>query len=127
MRRPTSGLVMPTMVSRAVSLASSLPCALRAEAIAREPGARRHLSEMSRSDTAAYISHRLSVAGNNGGLRFDDAAVDEIYEYSGGTPRLINTVGDKALLAAYVKGASSISGEIVRMAIGDLNGVACEV
>ena len=86
-----------------------------------------HLSTMSRSDTAAYISHRLSVAGNNGGLRFDDGAVDEIYEYSGGTPRLINTVGDKALLAAYVKGASSISGEIVRTAIGDLNEVACEV
>jgi len=85
---------------------------------------RYHLSSMSRGDTAEYLKHRLSVAGGGGQLHFDDDAVNEIYEFTCGTPRLINAVGDKALLAGYVSGSDAIDNEIVRLAISDLKEAA---
>ena len=85
---------------------------------------RHHLRSMDRSDTAKYLQHRLTIAGDDGSLHFDDDAVNEIYQFSGGTPRLVNAVGDKALLAGYVAGSGTIDNDIVRMAIDDLREVA---
>ena len=81
---------------------------------------RYHLAPMNRSETAGYLHHRLDVAGGAGEVRFDEEAIDEIYNYSGGTPRLINAIGDRILLAGFLNGAENIDGEIVRLAIGDM-------
>ncbi len=85
---------------------------------------RHHLRSMTRAETARYISHRLSIAGGKAALSFDDESVNQIYEFTGGTPRLINAVGDKVLLAGYATGRRTINSEIVRMAINDLKEAA---
>jgi general secretion pathway protein A len=85
---------------------------------------RYHLKSMSQEDTAEYLRHRLKVAGQDegdrNGVRFDFAAVREIYRYSHGTPRLINAIGDKALLAGYVYRTSTIDRGIVLSALKEL-------
>lgn len=85
---------------------------------------RYHLRTMSRSETAGYLRHRLAVAGNDGTVQFDEAAINEIHHYSRGTPRLVNVVSDKALLAGYVMATNSISKRIVRRAIRDIKEAA---
>lgn len=86
---------------------------------------RYHLSTLTRQETDAYIRHRLAVAGADGRMgdnvvRFDPAAVKEVHRYSGGTPRLINAVSDKALLAGYVNNTWRIDRGVVRLAIREL-------
>ena len=83
-----------------------------------------HLGTMTRHDTAEYIRHRLAVAGAAESarhqLRFDPGAIREIFRYSRGTPRLINAVGDKALLAGYVHRTGTIDRRVVRLAVQEL-------
>ena len=78
---------------------------------------------MSQGDTDAYIHHRLDVAGSPQGkspVRFGPDAVREVYKYSQGTPRLINAIGDKALLAGYVYQKQLIDRRLVRIAAAEL-------
>jgi general secretion pathway protein A len=83
-----------------------------------------HLAAMSAHDTEDYIHHRLRIAGASEDkdctLRFDRGAVREIYRYSRGTPRLVNAIGDKALLAGYVYRTGQIDRNLVRLAIREL-------
>jgi len=82
-----------------------------------------HLGTMTRHDTAEYIRHRLSVAGATESPhlpRFDPGAIREIFRYSRGTPRLVNAVGDKALLAGYVRRTRVIDRKVVRLAVHEL-------
>jgi len=82
-----------------------------------------HLKKMNQCDTDAYIHHRLRVAGQLDGkspVRFEPDAVKEVYKYSQGTPRLINAIGDKALLAGYVYQKQLIDRRLVRMAVAEL-------
>jgi type II secretory pathway predicted ATPase ExeA len=60
-----------------------------------------HLTALSQSDTQNYIRHRLEVAGAAGRELFTPDTFDKIFRYTGGTPRLINTLCDTALMAAY--------------------------
>ncbi len=86
----------------------------------RIPGICR-ISILSREDLEKYIEFRLEVAGNhNGGAVFTHDAMDEIYHYSGGTPRLINVLCDRALLIGFVSNTRTIDGRIVREGIRDL-------
>ena len=85
---------------------------------------RYHLRPMSLAETGHYIQHRIRVAGGEGLLHFDDSAVEEVYRHSGGTPRLINAIGDKALLAGYVRGTGRIDRELVDMAVRELKEAA---
>jgi general secretion pathway protein A len=79
-----------------------------------------HLRPMSAGETEGYIRHRLSVAGGGDVLKFDPDAMREVYQYSDGTPRLINAVSDKALLAGYVYQKSTIDQGLVRLAVREL-------
>ena len=81
---------------------------------------RYHLTWMSEEDTAEYLKHRLRIAGGGDWPRFDRKAVREIHRFSGGTPRLINAVGDKALLAGYVYHTGDINHKLVRLAVKEL-------
>src|SRR6516165_931412 len=74
-----------------------------------------HLRPLSRDDTERYIAHRLRVAGaENGRPRFTPWAIRKVHSYSGGVPRLINAVCDKALLYGYVNGTLELSARAVR-------------
>ena len=74
------------------------------------------LEPLSRDDVDAYVSHRLSVAGNSGGVRFDSGAIDAITSASGGLPRLINLLCDRALMEGAQAEARTIDAAIVRQA-----------
>jgi general secretion pathway protein A len=85
---------------------------------------RYHLGNLSLAETDAYLRHRLHVAGASANgeraVQFDRGAVREIHRYSRGTPRLINAVSDKSLLAGYVQRTGRISKRLVRRAIREL-------
>ncbi|HET6429502.1 MAG TPA: AAA family ATPase [Phycisphaerae bacterium] len=85
---------------------------------------RYHLRMMNLAETAEYIRHRLQVAGADGKVRFDEDAIEAVYRHSGGTPRLINAIGDKALLAGYVRQSRLIDGGIVAEALHELKEAA---
>jgi len=61
------------------------------------------LKPMNEKDTGEYIRHRLSVAGSNGSVAFDAAALRLLHSCARGIPRLVNKLCDRALLAAYAK------------------------
>ncbi len=83
---------------------------------------RYHLRSLSRSETGAYIQHRLHVAGANSRPAFAPGAIRKIHRYSGGVPRLINAVCDKTLLCGYVAGSDQLTARHVRRAIHELEG-----
>lgn len=68
---------------------------------------------------AAYISHRLLVAGSSGELQFQPKAMQLLYRASRGIPRLINVLAHKALMVAYGQGRRSIEPEHIRLAVAD--------
>jgi general secretion pathway protein A len=77
--------------------------------------ARYHLEPISRSETAAYIRHRLQVCGAAEAI-FNERAIDLVHQLSCGVPRLINVLCDRAMLGAFVEGKVAIDGPIVRKA-----------
>lgn len=83
---------------------------------------RYHLRPMDFEDTAAYIEHRLMVAGGNKRL-FTSAAVRKIYRFSKGYPRLINILCDRGLLVAYAEDAREVSASAIATAISELRRV----
>jgi general secretion pathway protein A len=89
--------------------------------LAQRVTARYHLLPLSLKDTYAYINHRLAVSGASMPL-FQRAAIRKIYRYSGGIPRLINVICDRALLGGYVNNRTSIDTVIVRKAVLEVQG-----
>jgi general secretion pathway protein A len=69
--------------------------------------ARYHLEALTKSETLAYVRHRLEVAGTQRTL-FPAALVGRLYRLSGGVPRIINLLCDRALLGTYVQGRERI-------------------
>lgn len=78
-----------------------------------------NIEPLEEHEIAEYVQFRLSVAGCEEKL-FDADALLEVYRYSEGYPRLINIISDHALLTAFVQGAATVSGEIVRECAGEL-------
>ena len=68
----------------------------------------------------AYISHRLTVAGNDGRVRFTEQAAECVATASSGIPRVINLICDRALLRAAWSGTSIVNAEHVVWAATDL-------
>ena len=60
-----------------------------------------HLQTLSESETRAYIQHRLDVAGAGDRDLFAADTFPEIFRYTGGVPRLVNTLCDTAMMAAF--------------------------
>ncbi|MBI4432608.1 MAG: AAA family ATPase [Candidatus Omnitrophica bacterium] len=84
---------------------------------------RYHIQALDSEEIPFYIQHRLHQAGANGsGPLFEREAHDEIFKYSGGIPRLINSVCDKALLMAYVFETRTITADIVKKSISEIEG-----
>ncbi len=83
--------------------------------LAQRITARYHLQPLNRSETGAYIRHRLAVSGAWRSL-FTPRAQVRVHRVSGGVPRLINAVCDRALLGAYARETSEIGPRLVRRA-----------
>jgi type II secretory pathway predicted ATPase ExeA len=66
-----------------------------------------------------YIEHRMKLAGSKKKV-FTKEAIQAIFQYSHGIPRLINTIADNALFEGFILKSSTISKEIVENIVGDL-------
>jgi general secretion pathway protein A len=79
-----------------------------------------HLSALSMADTIGYIDHRLEVAGSQGRRIFHEDTYPVIFRYTGGVPRLINTLCDTAMMAAFGGERDTVSLADVQSAIEEL-------
>jgi general secretion pathway protein A len=82
---------------------------------------RYHLDPLSGDEAAAYVRHRLRVAGSTREI-FTSGALREIQRLSGGVPRLINIIADRALLGAFTEDRHVVTGSVVRRAAGEVFG-----
>jgi type II secretory pathway predicted ATPase ExeA len=82
-----------------------------------------HLTALTPEDTQAYILHRLEVAGSHGRQIFDEETFPIVFRYTGGVPRLINTICDTALMGAYALGREKIGVAELKAAIDELQWV----
>jgi general secretion pathway protein A len=83
---------------------------------------RYHIPPLSVEETALYIKHRLWIAGSDGSVIFQADAVQQVYRYAKGSPRMINAVCDNALLAGYVDGLRKLDARCVKRAVAQLEG-----
>ena len=81
---------------------------------------RYELKPLNREETAAYVAHRLTIAGGGAVVSFAPKALDLVHRFTGGIPRLINLVCDRALLGGYSARTARISPEIVAAAAAGL-------
>jgi general secretion pathway protein A len=82
-----------------------------------------HLSALTRAESAAYIDHRLEVAGSQGRRIFAEDTYPTIYKYTGGVPRLINTLCDTCMMAAFGRDRDVVTPEDLDAAIAELQWV----
>ena len=74
---------------------------------------RYHLDPLPRDETAAYVRHRLRVAGATNEI-YTAGALREAHRLSHGIPRIINVIADRALLGAYTKDVHRVTGSLAR-------------
>lgn len=89
--------------------------------LAQRVTGRYHLEPLRADDTAAYVRHRLRVAGSIVEV-FTRGALRQLYRHSRGIPRLINVIADRALLAGYTRERRKIDGRLVDRAAAEVFG-----
>ncbi|MBK6596405.1 MAG: AAA family ATPase [Proteobacteria bacterium] len=82
-----------------------------------------HLSALTLEDMKSYIRHRLDVAGADGRTIFEPQVFADIFRYTGGVPRLINTLCDTGMMAAFSADATTVGTEELQTAIAELQWV----
>lgn len=92
------------------------------EQVAQRVIARYHLEPLAESETPVYVRHRMAVAGLNGALPFDDAALRRIHRLARGVPRRINLLCDRALLGAYAQQRATVTVPMVEQAAREVFG-----
>jgi type II secretory pathway predicted ATPase ExeA len=80
-----------------------------------------HLKALDANDTAAYVGHRLEIAGGDPALFRPDALV-LIHAHTQGVPRLVNQLCDYALVYAYAEGLRGIDAPLISQIVGDRRG-----
>ncbi len=89
--------------------------------LAQRVTGRYHLDPLSGGETAAYVRHRLRVAGAAHEM-FTRGALREVRRLSNGVPRLINIICDRALLGAFTEDRHVVTASVVRRAAGEVFG-----
>ncbi|MEW5737069.1 MAG: AAA family ATPase [Thermodesulfobacteriota bacterium] len=74
---------------------------------------RYNLGPLDQEDVRTYVQHRMTVAGSKGKVPFAPAALSALYGLSGGVPRRINAICDRALLRAYTQNAGKVTRDIL--------------
>jgi type II secretory pathway predicted ATPase ExeA/cell division septation protein DedD len=78
-------------------------------------------SPLALEDVTGYVRHRLNVAGDGDSrAEFSEGAIEAVHRGSGGTPRLINKICDRALTIGFELHVSCIEADVVTLAIRDL-------
>ena len=81
---------------------------------------RYELSPLALEDVQPYVSHRLTVAGNDGRVQFTEVAVELVFAASQGIPRVINLICDRALWRAASSRTTKVDADHIWWAVGDL-------
>jgi len=89
--------------------------------LAQRVTARYHLRELNKMEVGAYVKCRLAVAGRKPRL-FSMPAVNRLYKASGGVPRLINLIADRALLGAYACQSEMVEASHIKSAYQEIHG-----
>ncbi len=84
--------------------------------------ARYHLGPLSKEEVPEYVNHRLTVAGLVRGRIFPAPTLRRLYRLTGGVPRLINVICDRALTGAYVEGKEEVDRKILVTAAREVSG-----
>ena len=84
--------------------------------------ARYHLGPLSKKEIPTYVRHRLSVAGLVRGELFPSSTMDILFRLTGGVPRLINLICDRALLGAFVQGKEKVDRKTLSTAAREVSG-----
>ncbi len=82
---------------------------------------RYELKPLDAETVAAYVAHRLTIAGGSASVAFTARALAEVHRLSGGIPRLINLICDRALLGGFSLQTNRITDDIVRQAAASLD------
>ena len=82
---------------------------------------RYELEPLDAETVAAYVAHRLTIAGGGAAVSFTAKALQQVHRWSGGIPRLINLICDRALLAAFSIRAHRVTPEMVTHAAESLD------
>jgi len=88
--------------------------------VGRKISGRYELGPLSKSETTNYINHRLKLSGSGTDI-FDKGAINEIFSFSRGNPRKINTLCDQALMAGYMGKKQHLDAAIIKDCIGELS------
>lgn len=96
--------------------------------LAQRVAMRYRLEPLNAESTRSYIEHRIRTAGGTG-VPFTPAAIEVLHQLSGGSPRIINTLGDNALFEAYLAQETTVDAprieEIARnLALGPAEGTS---
>jgi general secretion pathway protein A len=83
---------------------------------------RYHLLPMDFDSTRRYIDHRMELAGCHRAAEFSSAALKRIFRFSGGVPRLVNVVCDRALLIGFTHESRIITGSMAAQAVSEVAG-----
>jgi type II secretory pathway predicted ATPase ExeA len=90
------------------------------EQLAQRVRLRFHLQNLTEAETQSYIQHRLDVAGAGDRELFSPDTFAEIFRYTGGVPRLVNTLCDTAMMAAYTADRGIVAREDIVNAVAEL-------
>jgi general secretion pathway protein A len=82
---------------------------------------RYHLNPLSQEESAGYVKHRMRIAGATAEV-FTPSALREVHRLSGGIPRVINVICDRALLGAFTQEDHRAGGALVRQAASEVYG-----
>lgn len=87
--------------------------------LAQRITARYHLPSLAEDETAAYVRHRMRVAGAQRNP-FKPSALRALHQRSGGIPRLINIIADRALAGAYARETTQVKPRLVHAAADEV-------
>jgi len=78
-----------------------------------------HLAPLTEEETKEYISYRLRIASDSKRKYFTNEAIDIIFSFSNGVPRLINSICDSALLNGFIYEKNTIDGKLMQEVVDE--------
>jgi general secretion pathway protein A len=78
------------------------------------------LKPLTRDEVEAYVAHRLWVARGSTAVAFESDALDLVHRFTGGVPRIINLLCDRALMAGAAARVNRITSDLIEEAAANL-------